>query len=176
MRKENWDCIGSHIILVMATNITVLPKSYRFPKALTDEINAMSDEANPFLYMSVWRLVADLDDLDLLNDQICFTALEDGSIDIEWPNYGLYYDFREIDVTTLKDYGRVRTSSGVFQDDGIRVTLYYNLTKTSARLVNYETGKTLLVSILERVVDSDVYDTYRKDKRTNENTETILLP
>jgi hypothetical protein len=130
------------------------------PKKLIEEIRSIKEEADPKIYGYVCRLIIDLDDVGLLNDQICVClgADDNGDVEVEWPSYSLFLDIER----SLMPWPELKET--LFR-------LQHPPTKTMARLSNYDGVKTLLISLLEGVLNKkDEHDEYRKDRRTQENS------
>jgi hypothetical protein len=133
--------------------------SLLLPKPLVEEIREFRDRVEPKIYTMVCGLIMELDDIDLINDQMCLSAPENDTdeMDLEWPNYGLFFD-----VEKNKELNR--PGDVVFR-------VHHPRTKTLVRVTNYEAAKAVLISILNQALDkNDPHDPYKRTLRTTGNS------
>ena len=138
----------------------------RLPKKIVECITELKKFLDPAVYARVCSLIVDLDGVDLLNDQIVISADIENNNDanMEWPNYGLFVDVE-----------RVPGCPSLAWPEGIMYRIHFPRTKTLVKLGRYDAAKTAVIGLLEPILDKgDIYDDYRKDKRTEANTEVYL--
>lgn len=138
-----------------------IPIKYRLPRKLVEEIESVKDSVDPKIYNMLCKLIITIDEANLVNDQICISPPDDAgsTAGFEWPTYGIYFDLMK---------GQ--------QTNNVSFKIYQPKNKISALLYNIEDAGTLLSSVLEMSIDkSDIYDEYRKDKRTMENTTELYI-
>lgn len=129
----------------------------RLPTVLVEELNHVKSDVSSDIYNILLRFLIDLDNQDLLNDQIAISEAY-GGLSCDW-TYGIYFDIN-------------------YSESGLpSYNLYVprrNISYTNT--ADYDTCRALLFSILTDMVNKDdIYDAYRRDKRTELNTEIVYI-
>ena len=136
--------------------------SILLPRPLVEEMRGARDLTDPKVYAMVCGLIMELDDLCLINDQVCVSSPTDDDmidLDLEWPTYGLFFDIEKGGAPDRLDA------------NGIIFKVHHPRTSTLVRVFSYEAAKTVLISVLEQVVDKDdPHDPYKKNLRNPENS------